>query len=80
MIEVTAWWKLHSIRLAAAVSAFVGLLASQPEVLFAVIGIIPVDPLLRGVFAAAVALLTFAAPTLARLWPQPKLETTDDEG
>lgn len=71
------WGKLYSIRLAAAVSAVVGLLTTQPEVLFAVIGFIPTDPLTRAIFAVAVAALTFSAPALARLWPQGDKDKTN---
>lgn len=64
------WWALYSVRLAAAVSALFGVLAASPDVLMAVVNVIPVDPILRAVFAVAVAALTFLAPVVARLWPQ----------
>lgn len=68
--ECRTWWALHSVRLAAAVSALVGVLTASPDMLMSVISIIPVDPMLRAVFAVAVAALTFLAPLVARLWPQ----------
>lgn len=75
--DCKGWWKLYSVRLAAAIAALVGFLTSDPSVLFSVISFIPSDPVTRAVFAVAVGLLTFLAPVLARMWPQENTNDTD---
>lgn len=78
LAQTREWLRLYSVRLAAAFAALVGLLTSQPEVLFSLIAFIPTDPTVRAIFAALVALATFLAPTLARMWPQKNLEEKSD--
>lgn len=63
-------FKPHSIKLAAVVAIMGGIIVDQRDVLFALIGFVPTDPVTRFIFAAAVAALLFLGPYIARFWPQ----------
>ena len=86
--DAKAWLKLRSVQLAAAFGVIAGLLTENSEILMGVIAFIPTDGWTRVFFSIGVAILTFALPTLARMWPQnldPKTkavvnpEASDDE-
>jgi hypothetical protein len=65
------WRKAHrlwSVRLAAIMSALLGVLAAMPDALPALINQLP--PEIRAVLPVPVVLLSFALPTLIRLWKQ----------
>lgn len=68
----------HSMKLAAAMSAglvaFIQFVASQPDVVMAVIGFVPGDPVVRFIFAAACGLAVYFGVDAVRFWPQPKLD------
>lgn len=68
--ECREWWALISVKLAALVAAASGVFTANPELLVGLIGIIPVDPLLRLLFSVGVGAVVFLIPFIARLWPQ----------
>lgn len=69
--------KRHSMKLAAAVSVVVGLLAGNTDILLALISIIPEAPLPRLLFAGALMVLTYLGPRIARFWPQGDLDSKE---
>tara|TARA_B100001057_G_scaffold429459_1_gene455577 strand:+ start:67 stop:321 length:255 start_codon:yes stop_codon:yes gene_type:complete len=77
--EAREWWKLVSVKIAALFATLSAVFTANPELLVGLIGVIPVDPLLRLVFAGAVGVTVFLIPVLARMWPQ-NLGGDDDEG
>lgn len=77
--ESREWWKLHSVKLAALVSAISGVLTANPDILIGLLAIIPADHVLRLVFSLGVAGIVFFIPLLARLWPQPKISGKEAE-
>lgn len=64
--------RMASIRLAAAVSALVTLLGSNPDLLLGIISFMPADPIERALMAAGVGLIAFFGPSVLRLWKQEK--------
>lgn len=75
--ECREWWRLYSIRLAAAISALAGIVMANPSLLFEVAKFVPENGMARLIFSVAVAVLVFLVPTIARLWPQKNLENND---
>lgn len=68
--EWSAWWKLHSVKLAALMGILTGIITENQTLVLGIIGIIPTDPVMRAMFAGGVGALVFLVPTIARLWPQ----------
>lgn len=68
--EWRAWWKLHSVKLAALMGILTGIITENQTLVLGIIGMIPTDPLLRAAFAVGAGALVFLVPTIARLWPQ----------
>jgi hypothetical protein len=62
--------RMASIRLAAAVSALVTLLSSNPDLLLGIISFMPANPIERAVMAVGVGLIAFFGPSALRLWRQ----------
>lgn len=69
--------KLHSMKLAAAVSAALGLLVEHSQVIAAFIAIIPRDGLVRTLFIGGVVAMAYGTIRTARMWPQPSVEAED---
>jgi len=69
-------WRMASIRLAAAISALVTLLSSNPDLLLGIINFMPADPVARALMAVGVGLITFFGPSALRLWRQ--TDATDE--
>lgn len=76
--DAKAWWKLVSVKVAALFATFSAVFTANPELLVGLIGVIPVDPLLRLFFAGAVGAVVFLIPVLARMWPQNIEDKSDD--
>ena len=77
--ECREWWRLYSIRLAAAISALAGIVMANPSLLFEVAKFVPENGMARLIFSVAVAVLVFLVPTIARLWPQKLPEKSDGQ-
>ena len=65
-------WALASVKLAAFAGALFAAVTASPDLLFSVVAFIPGEPLARLFFALGVGALTFAGPTIVRMWPQGK--------
>jgi len=68
--EIRKWWKLVSVKLAALVAAASAVMTANPELLVGLLGVIPVDPMVRLLFSLGVAGVVFFIPFIARAWPQ----------
>lgn len=77
--EMSGWWKMYSVKLAALASAAGAVLTANPELLVGLISIIPGDPLLRLVFSGCVGGIVFLVPFLARIWPQGEADALREE-
>lgn len=77
LAECREWWRLHSVKLAAAAGAIGAFLTGNPDVIMAIVGFLPVDPVTRAIYAAIAGLAIFLVPTAVRLWPQ---DLIDKEG
>lgn len=76
--EAGEWWKLGSVQLAAGVAAAGGAITANPDVLLALVPLLPVGPW-RAVVVATVVFTLFVVPTLTRLWKQHSEDGDDAE-
>jgi hypothetical protein len=70
---ITGWresWRFSSVQMAAVASAITGTIAASPDLLLSMISFLPSNHWLRLVIIAAVVLVVFILPTVARLWDQ----------
>ena len=65
-------WGLASVKLAAFMGTVFAALTASPDLLLGIVSFIPGEPLPRLLFAIGVGALTFAGPTVVRMWPQGK--------
>lgn len=65
-------WSFLSVRAAGGFAAVITALASQPDLLLAIISFMPADPWRRAVMAVGVGAIAFFGPTVLRLWNQQK--------
>lgn len=63
-------WSFLSVKAAGGFAAVIAGLASQPDLLLAIINFMPTDPLNRAGMAIGVGLVAFFGPTVLRLWNQ----------
>ena len=70
MMKLKDAWHLASVKLAAFVGALFAAITASPELLLGIVSFIPGEPFARLLFALGVGALTFAGPTLVRMWPQ----------
>lgn len=70
----------HSMKLAAAYSAFVGWIIYNQDTLFALLSLVPIPDVPRGITAIAIALIFYFGPRTARYWPQPDIEEPSERG
>lgn len=71
---------LHSMKLAGFASAFVGFIIYNQDILFTLLSLVPIADVPRGVTAIAVAAIVYLGPRIARFWPQPDGEESDQPG
>jgi len=64
------WWRMASIRLAAAFSFIVAGFTADPNLLLGIISFMPADTGDRALMAIGVGLTAFFGPSILRLWRQ----------
>ena len=79
---LTDAWKYWSVKLAALPAVIIAFFAASPDQMIAVAGMVAgIMPhgIAKWVVVALVGIASWAIPTLVRMLPQPKLDTTDGE-
>jgi len=71
------WWKLWSVRIAAVAGVIAAVLSASPGILTWLVNEFLPDGPWRIIVSAAIGIVVFVIPTIARLMPQKKLEQSD---
>lgn len=75
--EWRAFWKRWSVRLSAGAGFGVAAMIQQPDILFAILGFIPADPMQRALAAIGIGVAVWFAPTILVLLKQSNLAPED---